>query len=1090
MKSSAHGHTNPKTLRNLWRFVPRRPRLTTGLAIGLVAVGLAVAATHHNAPQWAPAAAHRAATARVEATAPRADLSALPLTFEANLGQAPEQVEYLAHGSGYAIGLSGSGASLSFAREPAQPAATRELIRLQLTGASALVRPVAEQPLPGRVNYLIGNDRARWRTDISTYGKVRYAGVYPGVDVVYYGNQGHLEYDFAVAPGASTKPIGLHFEGADALRTDAAGNLQVTKGSHQMVFERPVAYQLEDGQRHLVAAAYRVEGRAIGFDLGAYDHSRALVIDPVLSYLSYLGGSSTESIGNVTGYGASGVTNFTPAAAVDSGGNLYVVGSTYSTNFPTVGGRAAPPGKFQGQSKTWVFVSKIAPDASSLVYSTYIGGSFNDYGNAIAVDAAGSAYVTGSTDSADFPVTGGAFQTICAPTNGHGGPEPQNCLDPVNPSVNQWGNAFVAKLNAAGNALTYSTFLGTGNTVGEAIAVDSAGRAYVVGNSPQGYCGGGNPSYLCFPTTTGAVIPDQRGWVQSGFNDSYAFVTVFNAAGSSLQYSTLYGDKDLVNTHLGFFTVGTAVAVDAAGNFYLGGQTEDGKLPTTSGSLQPVPGPSDDANGDVNGIRAFVAKFSPVSAGSSTQVYGTYLGGTTAGTADFISGLAADAAGDAFAYGWTSDNAFPVTAGAYQTTCAVGGAGLCANATFIAKLNPSGSSLLWATFFGDATGSGDGISGSGAIALDAAGNSYITGVAAHLLPQVNPIQAASASNGQAFAAKFDASGSHLLFSTLMGGLAGSQEGSGIAVDTSGNIYVAGNTNSAGFTTTSGVFQAAFGGTSGTGFNAFSGDGFVARISSLITATHTALTASSASATSGTAIVLTATVTPNSGSGTPTGTVTFKDGTSTLGTGTLNGTGVAMYTANALAVGAHAITAAYGGDSADTASASTAVTVTITSAVPAAPTGVTATAGNAQVALAWTASSGATSYNVYQGTSAGGESSTAVQTGISGTSATVTGLTNGTAYYFTIAAVNANGTGPASAEASATPVAPSGGGGGGGSSGGGGGAFDIWALLALAALVVMQLTRQGVASAHAAARGPVTIEACRCSHSSPVNLPMA
>jgi hypothetical protein len=311
---------------------------------------------------------------------------------------------------------------------------------------------------------------------------------------------------------------------------------------------------------------------------------------------------------------------------------------------------------------------------------------------------------------------------------------------------------------------------------------------------------------------------------RSGFDQEYAFISVLNAAGSSLLYSTLYGDKIEIGTsgtlHPVYGTVGTAVTVDASGNFYLGGQTEDGQLPTTSGALQPVPGPSSDANGDPNGIRAFVAKFAPVGGASApTQVYATYLGGVTAGTADTISGIAADAAGDAYAYGYTTDNVFPVTTGAYQTTCGLGGAGTCANAAYIAKLNPSGSKLLWATYFGDATGSGDGVTGSGAIVVDAAGNSYITGIAGPLLPQVNPVQPAASGGGQAFAAKIDPTGSKLLFSTLLGGLAGGQEGSGIAVDASGNIYVAGNTNAPlSLTATAGVFQPAFGGTSGTGFN--------------------------------------------------------------------------------------------------------------------------------------------------------------------------------------------------------------------------------------------------------------------------------
>ncbi|MFM2289684.1 MAG: hypothetical protein RL684_2827, partial [Pseudomonadota bacterium] len=524
------------------------PTIRIGLALALVAVAVGVPAAQA-----------------------RAGLSGLPLDFEANRGQAPRDVQYLAHGASFAIGLGAHGATLSLA--------ARDVIRLQVAGARAGIQPHAEAPLPGRVNYLIGTDPSRWQTDISTYAKVRYRDVYPGVDLLYYGNQGHLEYDFAVAPHANAAAIGLQFDGADALRMDAAGNLQVRKGGHELVFEKPVAYQMEGGQRHLVAAAYRMQDHVIRFDVGDYDHGKALVIDPVLSYLSYLGGSATESVGNVTGYGASGVTNFTSPAAIDSGGNLYVTGSTYSTNFPMVGGLGAAPAKYNGLSKSWVFVSKIAPNGASLVYSTYIGGTFDDYGNAIAVDSAGSAYVTGYTNSGDFPVTSGAYQTICAPTrNGLTGLEDQNCDTPAGVSSgNQWGNAFVAKLNATGSALVYSTFLGTHDTVGEAIAVDGSGRAYVAGNSPNNGCTQ-NPGYFCFPTTSGALLADTRGL---GFSDTSAFLTVFNAAGTSLAYSTLYADKNQGTSHPGYFTVATAVAVDSSGNFYLGGQTEDGQLPTT-----------------------------------------------------------------------------------------------------------------------------------------------------------------------------------------------------------------------------------------------------------------------------------------------------------------------------------------------------------------------------------------------------------------------------------------------------------------------------------------------------------------------------
>jgi hypothetical protein len=1090
MASSSYGNTPKKTASSRRRSSLRWP----GLAIALAALGLSAAAIQHSVAQRA------AGAARAAVPAPHSDLSAMPLSFEANAGQAPAQVEYLAHGRGYAIGLSSQGALLSLASEPAQAAATPALIRLQLTGAHADVRPVAEQALPGRVNYLIGNDRSRWRTDIATYGKVRYAGVYPGVDVVYYGNQGHLEYDFAVAPGASAQPIGLSFEGADALRTDTAGNLQVTKGGHQLVFERPVAYQLEDGQRQRVAASYRVEGRAIAFELGAYDHSRALVIDPVLSYFSYLGGSGYDVAGIAPPSGSSSYFSG-QAAAIDAAGDLYVAGYTNSTDFPTQSAFAPPPPKANpngGQS--WAFVTKFAPDAKTLIFSTYIGGTGgSDRAASIAVDSNGNAIVVGVAVSHDFPVTSGAYQTVCNP-NYNGSVQVSNC------DAGGFA-AFVSKLSKSG-ALLYSTFLsGTNtNTGAYAVAVDATGRAYVAGQTLPGAIvpagTGGSPQAIPFPTTAGAALvtpgysTDATGYqyVLSAQDD--AFVSVFDPTLSTLLYSSLYGEPQVSSAGNGFhgasFTFGEAVTVDAAGNFYLAGTSEDGSLPTTAGAYEANASSCGTVTNNVLLNCAFVAKFSPVSGGTPSLIYGTYLGHTVISSyGDLLTGIAADATGHAYVTGFTNQATFPITSGAYQTTCnqygVNGNTNAQCSAAFIAELSPSGTALVASTYFGGyysgANNISDQISSMGPIVLDGSGNVYIDGVASSGLSQVNGFANGNGASVAPFVAEFDSSLATLKFSTLLNnGGATQTTANGLATGSGSAIYVAGSVNSPpASAASSGAFQSAYGGNSS--------DAYVAKI--VVTpppvATSTALTASSTSATSGTAIVLTATVTPSSGGGTATGTVTFKDGTTALGTGTLNGTGIAMYTANALSVGAHSITAAYGGDSADTASTSTALTVTITAPLPpAAPTGVTASAGNAQVALAWSASSGATSYNLYQGTSAGGEGATAVQTAISGTSVTVTGLTNGTAYYFTVAAVNANGTSAASSEVSATPAAPSGGGGGGSSGGGssgGGGAFDFWALLALAGLTVVRLVSRS-------AGRPVTMAACQSSHCSPANSPMA
>jgi hypothetical protein len=1053
-------------------------RFSAAVAAGLVLFGIAAQAvgTSSRSAGTADATDTRPAlSSRTSRSHVRASLLGRPLNFVANLGQAPDEVQYLAHGPAYAIELTKQGAKLAFA-SPASKA--EQVMQLRVQGANQHANPMAEEPLPGRVNYFIGNDPSKWRTNVATYNKVRYAGVYPGIDLVYYGTEGKLEYDFAVAPGSDAKVIGLTFVGARRLRVDAQGNLKIQNQDREIAFQRPVAYQIGDaGQRAPVSARYRLNGTAVRFEVGAYDHSRQLIIDPVLSYFSYLGGSGYDVVGIATPTGSPSYTSG-QAAAIDSAGDLYVTGYTNSTNFPTQSAFAPPPAKANpngGQS--WTFVTKFAPDAKTLVFSTYLGGTLgNDRAASIAVDSSGNGIVVGVTESNDFPVTAGAYQTVCSPVFSAANVETPNC------TVAGATAAFVSKFSPSG-ALLYSTFLsGTNtNTTAYAVAVDTTGRAYVAGQTLPGSivpAGTAFSQAIPFPTTAGAVLvtpPFSTG--VAGYQNVLsaqpdAFITVFDPTLSTLLYSSLFGEPQVSNAGLGFrsasFTVGQAVTVDAMGNFYLAGTSEDASLETTAGAYEANASSCGTVTTNQLLNCAFVAKFSPVGAGTPSLIYGTYLGHTVISSyGDLMTGIAADTAGDAYVTGYTNQATFPTTSGAYQTTCNQYGINGNTNAqcgsAFVAKLNPSGTALLAGTYFGGyyagANLISDSVTSMGPIVLDATGNVYIAGVGADGLPQANNFSTNNGTGGvqSPFVAEFDASLATLKFSTLFSTGGQSQLGvDGLALDSSGTIYVAGSVNSPpASAATVGAFQAVYGGSSS--------DGFVAKI--VVTpppvATSTALTASPNSAVSGTAIVLSATVTPASGGGVPTGTVSFKDGATALGTGALNGTGVAMYTANALSVGMHSITAAYGGDSGDTASTSSTVTVTITAPPPpAAPTGVAASAGNAQVGLTWTASSGATSYNVYQGTSAGGEGKTAVQTGIASTSATVTSLTNGTPYYFTVAAVNAIGTSSPSSEVSATPTAPStGGGGGGGGSHGGGGAFSLWALLALLVQVFFTLTRR-------------------------------
>uniref|UniRef100_UPI0025CC7CB7 DUF7948 domain-containing protein n=1 Tax=uncultured Lamprocystis sp. TaxID=543132 RepID=UPI0025CC7CB7 len=427
----------------------------TGLAVPLI----------QPAPPPASAAAAPAAPAQARI---QADYGKLPYTFEANGGQADAAVKFLARGPGYSLFLTPGEAVLSLhtsqpnptprsrpgarpepvpgptpaaAPEPTAAATPPAVLRLSLVGANPEPVIRGEAALPGKVNYLPGKDPAAWRTGLSTYAKVRYEGVYPGVDLVYYGTQGQLEYDLVLAPGADPKVIRLAFAGADQMTLDDTGNLVLTLGEQQVIQHSPRVYQETNGERTLVPTRYVLaDNQQVTLAIGDYDAGQALVIDPVLVYSSYLGGAGYDHSDDI---------------AVDASGYAYVTGTTESTDFPT---RDALQPDYGGDLDA--FVAKLSADGATLVYATYLGGSNTDYSTGIAVDGAGNAYVTGSTSSTDFP-------TRQALQSDFGG----GLYD-----------AFVAKLSADGATLVYSTYLGGSELdYGNSIAVDGAGNAYLTG---------------------------------------------------------------------------------------------------------------------------------------------------------------------------------------------------------------------------------------------------------------------------------------------------------------------------------------------------------------------------------------------------------------------------------------------------------------------------------------------------------------------------------------------------------------------------------------------------------------------------------
>jgi uncharacterized protein (TIGR03437 family) len=726
----------------------------------------------------------------------------VPLSFEPNQGQAASTVQFLSRGSGYALFLAPGQVVLNLERQQPASDASADTLRMSLIGANAKANAVGMSPQPGVVSYFIGNDPKNWRSGIPTYGKVNYPQIYSGVDLVFYGNQRQLEYDFVVAPGADASRIAWRIDGARA-RLDAEGNLVFESRHGQATFRKPVLYQMDGAKRVAVDGVFAVRRNEVRFRLGSYDHSRTLTIDPVLSYATYLAGTGNDYIGRPTCCGI-GYVATSQGLAVDSAGSVYVTGRTGSVDFPMANalpGLGSFPARLPGTGPTYTpstFVTKFSPDGSSLVYSTYLGGNSEDDGYAIAVDSAGEAYVAGSTTSTNFPITSGAYQTLCGPTV-YAGQTGATCPGSM--------NAFVTKLDATGTKLVYSTFLGgDGNTWATGIAVDAAGRAYVAGNQDT-VC---NAQYLstCFPTTAGAVIGTTSMACCAEFN----FISVFDPTGAKLLYSTLFGDlNDLVGSAVGSpgSSYAAGAVVDSNGYFYLFGETEAGKLPTALGVVQPTSGPLDPTGGHVANSRGYVAKFNPVSStGGSSFAWATYLGGHTATVGDFVSGLAVDSAGNVYVGGATNSSDFPVTTGAYSTTCGYTGSECVGG--YLTKLNSSATKILWSTYVGGAKQDGsDNMSYTGPVQLDGKGDVYFIGQADWGFPLIDPVEpwAKGVIGVDVVVVELDPTGSQMLFSSVVGsgGLDGAGPG-GMAVDSAGNIYVGAWINRSDLITTPGAFR--------------------------------------------------------------------------------------------------------------------------------------------------------------------------------------------------------------------------------------------------------------------------------------------
>ena len=658
-----------------------------------------------------------------------AGLNGLPISFEENHGQVDSDVRYLAHAGKSAIYFTPNEAVLALYSRDSQKKPAVSALRMQWIGANAHPEMVAERPLPGRINYLIGRDPANWHTDLPTYGQVRYRDLFPGVDAVFFGKDGEIEYDLVISPGADPAKISFGLEGIQSMRLASNGDLVLSLANGEVRHRRPKVYQENDGARRWLSAHYVIHNnKTIGYEVAGVNPKLPLVIDPTLVYSTYIGSDTPDSVSSV---------------AVDQFGQAYITGSTVF-GFPT-------KNPAQGnQLGTDAFVTKLSANGGSLIYSTILGGSSVDTGNAIAIDRFGSAYVAGETSSTDFPTTPGAFQS------------PASDAD----------NGFVTKLSPSGSSFVYSLLLGGGDldTI-MSMALDTQHRVYVTGFTCS----------LNFPTKNAFQPVTNSQNCADGGGDT--FVTRINAAGTDLDYST-YLDGT-------FESIGRGIAVDSTFHAYVTGATESPDFPTTPGAFQrtltakTIPS----FPHDIPGHNAYVTKFS---ADGRSLVYSTFLGGTVS---DDGVAIALDSSGRAYVTGSTQSKDFPVTSGAFQKTLHG------TSDAFVTKFQITGSGLFYSTFLG-----GSGADGGNSIAVDSLGRAYVAGGTSSAdFPVLNPIQAHLGGSQDAFVTKLAATGNALFYSTYLGGAAADNANS-IRLDSNANAYVGGVTSSTNFPTTPGAFS--------------------------------------------------------------------------------------------------------------------------------------------------------------------------------------------------------------------------------------------------------------------------------------------
>lgn len=567
-----------------------------------------------------------------------AQYARLPLHFEMIHGILETDTLYVARGAQGDVYLAPAELNLLINADVGDGTIEQRRLCVQLVGARSDARAEVLEPLRGRVNYLVGPDAGQWRTNIPTFGKIRFTGVYPGIDLVYYGNHGSIEYDFVVHPGADFRDVVLSIEGADFVELDPDGNLVILCHGNSARFLAPAVYQLHAGNRIHVPGRYVLDGdRRVRFDIGAYDPAVPLIIDPVVQFASYVGLSSVDARG----------------VGVDGQGNMYVAGITYSSESPLPGTHVNTP-LGGGQN---IFVVKFSPDGKEVIYSTFIGGSDKGTGKAMYVDAEGCAYIGGNTKSTDLPTSG--FISHYAPTY----------------------DFLVVKVNPAGDGLAYCCVFG-GESMEEirGITVDSKGNCIAVGGSHSPDLpttpGSFQPVYKDPPEET----PDVAGSFTKGED---AVIAKINPSGTAFVFCTWLGGHG--------FEKAWAVAVDKADDIYVAGHVEATDFPVSDGAFQTTHGGGVPRDQDQYGPKdAFVAK---LSADGSRLLAATYFGGSGQ---DVGYGIGVDNAGNVYLAGNTDSPNLPVMNAAFGDFC--GGK----SDVFVACLDPTLSRLRYATYWGGA----------------------------------------------------------------------------------------------------------------------------------------------------------------------------------------------------------------------------------------------------------------------------------------------------------------------------------------------------------------------------------------------------